>query len=215
MSIWPASQSHIASSCDSSNGEFSSQTECNGTERRVRPSLNKRGRCWSTFINDVGRSLGEPGCFASRVFHEFHHEVAGRLLERGQLRVSWMELDGSPAAAEYHVADTKATYAYQGGVDPDRLDEEPGRLSTILCLRAAIEEGHTQIDFLRGDEPYKAHWRATPRSDLRLPRDSQSTAGPAAGPRVDRHRRDRRLGTNRCRENAGLRVCSHVERSLT
>ena len=98
------------------------------------------------------------------MFHEFHHEVAGRLLERGQLRVSWMELDGSPAAAEYHVADAKATYAYQGGVDPDRLDEEPGRLSTILCLRAAIEEGHTQIDFLRGDEPYKAHWRATPRA---------------------------------------------------
>jgi CelD/BcsL family acetyltransferase involved in cellulose biosynthesis len=110
------------------------------------------------------RSLGEPGCFASRVFHEFHHEVANRLLDRGQLRVSWMELDGSPAAAEYHVADAKATYAYQGGVDPDRLAEEPGRLSTILCLRAAIEEGHTQIDFLRGDEPYKAHWRAIPHA---------------------------------------------------
>jgi hypothetical protein len=108
------------------------------------------------------KSLGEPGCFASRVFHEFHHEVAGRLLDRGQLRVSWMELDGSPAAAEYHVADSRATYAYQGGVDPDRLTEEPGRLSTILCLRAAIDEGHTQLDFLRGDEPYKAHWRATP-----------------------------------------------------
>jgi CelD/BcsL family acetyltransferase involved in cellulose biosynthesis len=98
------------------------------------------------------------------MFHDFHYDVAGRLLERGQLRVSWMELDGSPAAAEYHVADAKATYAYQGGVDPDRLDEEPGRLSTILCLRAAIEEGHSQIDFLRGDEPYKAHWRATPHA---------------------------------------------------
>jgi CelD/BcsL family acetyltransferase involved in cellulose biosynthesis len=110
------------------------------------------------------RSLDEPGCFASRVFHDFHHEVARRLLERGQLRVSWMELDGSPAAAEYHMADAKTTYAYQGGVDPDRLTEEPGRLSTILFLRAAIEEGHKQLDFLRGDEAYKAHWRATPRA---------------------------------------------------
>lgn len=110
------------------------------------------------------RSLGEPGCFASRVFHDFHHEAAGRLLNHGQLRMSWMELDRSPAAAEYHVADSSTTYAYQGGVDPDRLTEEPGRLSTILCLRTAIEEGHTQIDFLRGDEPYKAHWRATPRA---------------------------------------------------
>jgi CelD/BcsL family acetyltransferase involved in cellulose biosynthesis len=108
------------------------------------------------------KSLGEPGCFASRVFHDCHREVCGRLLERGQLRMSWLELDGLPTAAEYHMADEGATYAYQGGVDPDRLADEPGRLSTILCLRAAIEEGHRHIDFLRGDEPYKAHWRAAP-----------------------------------------------------
>jgi hypothetical protein len=110
------------------------------------------------------QSLGEPGCFASKPFHEFHREVAGRLLKRGELRMSWLELDGSPAAAEYHFADRGATYAYQGGVDPTRLEEEPGRLSTILCLRRAIDEGHGRLDFLRGDEPYKAHWRAEPRA---------------------------------------------------
>jgi CelD/BcsL family acetyltransferase involved in cellulose biosynthesis len=109
------------------------------------------------------KSLGEPGCFASRQFHDFHREVTQRLLARGQLRMSWLELDGSPAAAEYHLADSSTTYAYQGGVDSDRLAEEPGRLSTILCLRAAIAEGHSRIDFLRGDEPYKAHWRAAPQ----------------------------------------------------
>ncbi|MCI0333227.1 MAG: GNAT family N-acetyltransferase [Planctomycetes bacterium] len=106
------------------------------------------------------RSLGEPGCFASRSFHDFHQEVARRMLERGQLRMSWLALDGMPAAAEYQFADRGATYAYQGGVDPERLEEEPGRLSTIICLRRAIEEGHRRFDFLRGDEPYKAHWRA-------------------------------------------------------
>jgi CelD/BcsL family acetyltransferase involved in cellulose biosynthesis len=110
------------------------------------------------------RSLGEPGCFASKPFHDFHREVAGRLLTRRQLRMSWLELDGAPAAAEYHFAGHGATYAYQGGVDPERLDEEPGRLSTILCLRAAVDEGHRRFDFLRGDEPYKAHWRAVPRA---------------------------------------------------
>jgi CelD/BcsL family acetyltransferase involved in cellulose biosynthesis len=107
-------------------------------------------------------SLGEPGCFASRAFHDFHREVVTRLIARNQLRMSWLELDGTPAAAEYHLADATTTYAYQGGVDPDRLGEEPGRLSTILCLRAAIDEGHRKLDFMRGDEPYKAHWRATP-----------------------------------------------------
>ena len=110
------------------------------------------------------RALGEPGCFASQAFHAFHAEVVGRMLDRDQLRMSWLELDGTPAAAEYHLAGGTTTYAYQGGVDPDRLEDEPGRLSTILCLKAAIEEGRRQFDFLRGDEPYKAHWRATPRT---------------------------------------------------
>lgn len=109
-------------------------------------------------------SLGEPGCFASQAFHDFHHEVARRMLDRGQLRMSWLELDGKPAAAEYHFADESTTYAYQGGVDPSRLEEEPGRLSTIVCLKRAIEEGHKRFDFLRGDEPYKAHWRAEARA---------------------------------------------------
>jgi hypothetical protein len=108
------------------------------------------------------KSLGEPGCFASRSFFNFHREIVERMFARGQLRISWLALDGRPAAAEYHFADNRATYAYQGGVDPDRLDVEPGRLSTILCMQQAITEGHGKLDFLRGDEPYKAHWRATP-----------------------------------------------------
>jgi CelD/BcsL family acetyltransferase involved in cellulose biosynthesis len=129
------------------------------------PNAAEFGAAWPILVDlhqRRRRSLGEPGCFASRVFHDFHREAAAKLLECGQLRISWMELDGTPAAAEYHFTDGKATYAYQGGVDPDRLDDEPGRLSTILCIKAAIEEGHTKLDFLRGDEPYKAHWRATP-----------------------------------------------------
>jgi hypothetical protein len=121
---------------------------------------------WGIFVDlhqRRRRSLGEPGCFASRRFANFHRDVVERFCARGQLRMSWVSLDGAPAAAEYHLADASATYAYQGGVDPDRLAEEPGRLSTILCLRQAIEEGHQHFDFLRGDEPYKAHWRAAPR----------------------------------------------------
>ena len=31
----------------------------------------------------------------------------------------------------------------------------------ILSLQQAISEGHRKFDLLRGDEPYKAHWRAT------------------------------------------------------
>jgi CelD/BcsL family acetyltransferase involved in cellulose biosynthesis len=130
-------------------------------------SIAELDAAWTVLIDLHQRrrqSLGEPGCFASKPFYTFHREVVERMLARGELRMSWLALDGKPAAAEYHLADGDATYAYQGGVDPDLLAEEPGRLSTILCLRQAIGESHQRLDFLRGDEPYKAHWRATPRS---------------------------------------------------
>ena len=126
---------------------------------------------WSTLIDLHQRrrhSLGEPGCFASRTWAAFHWEVAQKLLAEGRLRLSVLELDGRAIAAEYHLAGTRTTYAYQGGLDPNRRAEEPGQLSTICSIKQAIAEGHAHFDLLRGDEPYKAHWRATPRQAVRL-----------------------------------------------
>jgi CelD/BcsL family acetyltransferase involved in cellulose biosynthesis len=121
-------------------------------------------------------SLSEPGCFSSKRFTAFHREVAGRMLDLDALRLSWVELDGQPVAAEYHLAGGGVVYAYQSGLDPAVLDEEPGRLAAVATLRSAIETGQTAVDFLRGDEPYKAHWRAqpVPTLDVRVVRDKLS-----------------------------------------
>ena len=89
-----------------------------------------------------------------------------RLLREGQLRLHWLELDGKAAAAEYHLAGAGIVYAYQSGVDPDLLDQEPGRLITMATVRRAIEQGDRAFDFLRGDEPYKSHFRARPRESF-------------------------------------------------
>jgi CelD/BcsL family acetyltransferase involved in cellulose biosynthesis len=105
-------------------------------------------------------SLGQPGCFASQPFTNFLHDAATRLFATNMLRLHWLEIAGVPAAAEFQLAGGAVTYAYQAGVNPDLLDDEPGRLINIATLRHAIDEGCTGFDFLRGDEPYKAHWRA-------------------------------------------------------
>jgi CelD/BcsL family acetyltransferase involved in cellulose biosynthesis len=139
---------------------------------------------WDTLIDLHQRrriSLGEPGCFASPDWASFHRAVAARLLDEGALRLSTLTLDGAPIAAEYHLAGARTTFAYQGGVDPARLEEEPGRLSTIRAIQQAIAEGHARFDFLRGDEPYKPHWRATPHPTWRR----QATA-PRAWPKLRR-----------------------------
>ena len=112
------------------------------------------------------KSLGEPGCFASERFSSFLHAFARDLCAAGKLRLAWIEIEGVPAAAEFQVADATTTYAYQAGVNPDLLDDEPGRIINIATIRRAIEQGHTAFDFLRGDEPYKAHWRAMPHETI-------------------------------------------------
>ena len=109
------------------------------------------------------RSLGQPGSFASPRFAAFHREVMPALLRDGHLQLHWLELDGRPIAAEYHLAGNRLIYAYQSGVEPQSLADEPGQLITLATLRRAIEQGFGALDFLRGDEPYKAHFRAAPR----------------------------------------------------
>ncbi len=113
-------------------------------------------------------SLGEPGCFACDRFSGFLHEAAQQLLAEGMLQLHWVELDGRSVAAEFHLIAGRTSYAYQAGVDPEAMEDEPGRLINIATLKKAIEDGQRSFDFLRGDEPYKAHWRAQPRPSLEI-----------------------------------------------
>lgn len=126
---------------------------------------------WPMFVELHQRrrnSLGERGCFASPRFASFHAAVAHKLLANDQLRLGWVEMDGEPLAVEYHFASPQTIYAYQAGLDPDRVDQNPGRLSCISAIKQAIEGGHKTFDLLRGDETYKAHWRAKPHQTYRL-----------------------------------------------
>jgi CelD/BcsL family acetyltransferase involved in cellulose biosynthesis len=109
------------------------------------------------------KSLGERGCFGSPKFLAFHRQCAPRLFDAGCLDLVWFELDGRPLAAEYHLVSDETAYAYQSGIDPERLDDEPGRLAVVATIQRHIELGRRRYDFLRGDEPYKSHWRAVPQ----------------------------------------------------
>jgi hypothetical protein len=114
------------------------------------------------------RALGQPGCFSSRRYTAFHSEVLRDLLARGQLILFWIELDGKPFVVEYLTAAGDTVYYYQCGLDVSRLHDSPGRLGAIVSLRLAIDGGYRVFDMLRGDEPYKAHFRAKPNPCLEV-----------------------------------------------
>ncbi len=109
------------------------------------------------------QSMGEPGCFASAQFDQFLHDAARRLFGEDGLGLAWLEMDGQPVAVEFYLVSGRTTYAYQAGLDPDRLADKPGHVMQVAMLRQAIEDGQQTFDFLRGDEPYKAYWNAQPR----------------------------------------------------
>ncbi len=114
------------------------------------------------------QSLGDAGSFASPRFTAFIRGVLPELMRQGRLQFHWLELDGRPVALEYHLAGGGVLYAYQAGVEPEAMEFQPGKLLNLATIRRAIEQGYRVFDFLRGDEPYKAHFRAAPRPSLEL-----------------------------------------------
>ncbi|HEY4760075.1 MAG TPA: GNAT family N-acetyltransferase [Thermoguttaceae bacterium] len=113
-------------------------------------------------------SLGEPGCFSSPWFTAFYRGVLPQMMRQGQLQFFLLEFDGRPVAVEYDLTGGGVLYAYQAGVEPDAMEHQPGKLLTLAIIRWAIEQGYRALDFLRGDEPYKAHFRAVPRPSLEI-----------------------------------------------
>ncbi len=112
------------------------------------------------------QSRGLPGCFTSRAFAAFHREVWEKFATEGRAMIHWLELDGQPLAVDYVLTGAKTMYGYQSGINPDQLSILPGHLMNMVALKNAIENGFSAYDFLRGDEPYKAHLRAEPRPVL-------------------------------------------------
>lgn len=153
--------------------------------RRLQRRLLESGRAKIRVIDDVAlwdkgfgifqllhqkrrTSIGDPGCFATPEFGRFLNDAGRELLRAGHAVMLILEIDGQPAAAEYNLLGGGIVYFYQAGIDPDQLDHQPGHVLTAARIERVIQRGYTAVDFLQGDEPYKAQWGAEPRALLTL-----------------------------------------------
>jgi len=113
-------------------------------------------------------SQGEPGCFASAEFHGFMHACASDLLDADMLNLNWLEVEGRPVAAEFLLSTPRTQFVYQGGLDPASRKDSPGHALMSTVFLNAIDASCKTMDFLRGDEPYKATWGAQPFKTERI-----------------------------------------------
>lgn len=142
--------------------------------RQEQIALQQHSLTWR--LNDEGTSLasavqafvdlhqqcwqhrGKNGNLAESRFRAFVEEFAASAEQRGWLRLHRL-CDGQQTVAAllaFHYGG-RACY-YQSGWNPAIAELSPGSLCVARAVRAAIEEGLTVFDFLRGDEPYKRRW---------------------------------------------------------
>jgi dTDP-4-amino-4,6-dideoxygalactose transaminase/CelD/BcsL family acetyltransferase involved in cellulose biosynthesis len=91
----------------------------------------------------------------SGIREAFHREFAACALERGWLRLWFLELDGRPVAAWYGFRFCGVDSFYQAGRDPTWQRSSVGLVLMTHTMRTALEQGVQEYRFLRGGEGYK------------------------------------------------------------
>jgi len=93
--------------------------------------------------------------FMTPQMERFFRHIGVAMAEEGLAGLYMFELDGRRVASTFCFEDKGETLIYNSGYDPQYAYLSVGLLSKAACLRHAIEDGRSRLDFLRGNEPYK------------------------------------------------------------
>ena len=88
-------------------------------------------------------------------YEAFHRDFAATALERGWLRLWFLEVDGEPVAAWYGFRFAGIESYYQAGRDPAWDHASVGFVLLVHTIRAALDDGVREYRFLQGAEEYK------------------------------------------------------------
>jgi hypothetical protein len=100
------------------------------------------------------RSWKEP-----EPFPRFNGTLVRALAGTGALRIGVMWVEGRPIAAQYWTVAGRAATVLKLAHDEEFKALSPGTVLTASVIRELIErDGVTDLDFGRGDDPYKRAW---------------------------------------------------------
>lgn len=98
----------------------------------------------------------------------FFRRMASALAAEGLVRLFMLYVDNKAVASILCFDAGSYLYMYNSGYDPEFSSFSVGLVSKALCLRWAIENGKSGVDFLRGNEPYKYDLGARDQQVFRL-----------------------------------------------
>jgi CelD/BcsL family acetyltransferase involved in cellulose biosynthesis len=121
------------------------------------------------FIEDLFRlhacrwsQVGQAGVLHDPQVRKFHEASAAELIRDGILKIHRLRVKDSTAAVLYSLWDRETVFCYMQGFDPQWSGISPGTLLMFSVMKEATTAGMRRFDFLRGQEPYKQHWRPRP-----------------------------------------------------
>jgi CelD/BcsL family acetyltransferase involved in cellulose biosynthesis len=118
----------------------------------------------TAFETVYARSWKEPEPFPS--FNPAQIRAAATL---GLARLGIWSVGGTPAAAQFWIVERRRAMVLKLAHDEAFKAHSPGTVLTAWMIRQMIEQEHvTEIDFGRGDDPYKEGWVTSRRQRIGL-----------------------------------------------
>lgn len=124
-------------------------------------------RGWSELLRLHDTRWSGRGAFDARL-DALHRQFASALAQENKLWLATLEADGASVAAWYGFVDGDTLHFYQSGRADAWSKYSVGAVLHGAIMRHAIAMGLRRVDFLRGDEPYKAEWSTGSRMTYQL-----------------------------------------------
>jgi CelD/BcsL family acetyltransferase involved in cellulose biosynthesis len=106
--------------------------------------------------------------FLTEKMREHIHLTVSCAFDSGCLQMAFLEVNGEKAAGYLSFDYLGRMWIYNSGLDWKFSEYSPGWVLLGNLIRWAIESGHKEFDFMRGDEDYKYRFGAVDRFVMRF-----------------------------------------------
>ena len=108
-----------------------------------------------TFLALFGLSRSDKAAFMTGQMNTYFRSLAEAMAREKLLKLYFLDLDDTPAAAVMCFDYSSTVYLYNNGYDGRFSSLSVGLLSKVLSIKESIRRGKKKYDFLKGTEEYK------------------------------------------------------------
>jgi len=108
-----------------------------------------------TFLTLFGLSRSDKAAFMTGQMASYFHALAVAMAKANLLKLFFLDLEGTTAAAVMCFDYNSTVYLYNNGYDGRFSSMSVGLISKVLSIKESIQRGRKKYDFLKGTEEYK------------------------------------------------------------